>query len=68
LLALVLEALTAIKNKYEYEAVWYDGKLSSGEVVDVEMLQCAVGRMYDTLNKRWWINDRSSALAYPEFV
>jgi hypothetical protein len=68
LLALVLEAPTTIEDKYEYEAVWYDGELSSGEVVDTVTLQCAVGRVYDTLNKRWWIIDRSSALVYPEFV
>jgi hypothetical protein len=68
LLALVLEAPTVVEDKYGYQTVWYDRELSSGEVVDAATIQCVVGRVYDTLNKRWWIIDRSSALAYPEYV
>lgn len=66
LLALVLEAPTTREDTYQYSVVWYQGDLSSGEVVDANTIQCVVGRAQD--RKRWWIIDRSSELAYPVFV
>jgi hypothetical protein len=68
LLTLVLEAPTVVEDKYRYQAVWYDRELLSSEVIDAATIQCVVGRVYDTLNKQWWIIDRSSALAYPKYV
>jgi hypothetical protein len=68
LLAFVLEANTTTETSYEYKAVWYKGSLLSGEVVDAGTIQCTVGRVCDDRDERWWIIDRSSELAYPEFV
>jgi hypothetical protein len=68
LLALVLEADTNVEQTYEYKAIWYKSNLLSGEVVDAGTIQCAVGRVCDDCDKRWWIIDRSSKHAYPEFV
>ncbi|KAF8596673.1 hypothetical protein BDV93DRAFT_454445 [Ceratobasidium sp. AG-I] len=65
LLALVLEASAVQEVTYEYKVVWYEGNLTTGEVVDAETIQCVVGRIPD--KKRWWIIDRSSSLAHPLF-
>jgi hypothetical protein len=65
-LALILEAPTVREETYQYGVVWYEGDLSTGEVVDANTIQCVVGRVKD--RKRWWIIDRSSELAYPVFM
>jgi hypothetical protein len=66
LLAWILDADTTQEDTYQYPVVWYEGELGTGEVVDANTIQCAVGRVRD--GNRWWIIDRSSALAYPVFV
>ena len=66
LLALILEAKAQEETTYQYKVVWYEGNLSTGEVVDAETIQCVVGRVCD--NKRWYIIDRSSELAHPDIV
>lgn len=66
LLALVLDAKIKKEVTFGYEVTYYEGELSTGEVVDALTIQCAVGRILD--RNRWWIVDRSSSLAYPEFV
>ncbi|CAE6454695.1 unnamed protein product [Rhizoctonia solani] len=66
ILAFILEANTTFDDDYEYEVIWYEGELGSGEVVDARTIQCAIGRIKD--GNRWWIIDRSSELAHLEFV
>ncbi|KEP45625.1 putative transposase domain protein [Rhizoctonia solani 123E] len=66
ILAFILEAPVVAEEDYEYKAIWYEGNLGSGEVVDARTIQCAIGRIPD--GKRWWIIDRSSELAHLEFV
>lgn len=66
LLALILGAKATREDTYDFSVVWYGGNLSTGEIVDANTVQCAVGRVRD--RKRWWIIDRSSDLAYPVFV
>ncbi|KAB5587833.1 hypothetical protein CTheo_8725 [Ceratobasidium theobromae] len=70
LLALVLEAKVNIENNGENEVMWYNGKLGSGEVVDLTTVQCTVGRVRDRNGKRWWIVDRNvgNKFTYPEFT
>ncbi|CAE6424114.1 unnamed protein product [Rhizoctonia solani] len=66
ILAFVQEANTERNDSCGYSVVWYEGNLGSGEVVDANSVQCTVGRIKD--DKRWWIIDRSSKLAYPVFT
>jgi hypothetical protein len=68
LLALILEAKVETDNSKEYDVMWYNGKLGTGEVVDATTIQCVVGRVRD--DKRWWIVDRSAGnqFTYPEFT
>ncbi|KDN34296.1 hypothetical protein RSAG8_12621, partial [Rhizoctonia solani AG-8 WAC10335] len=66
LLAFIREANTERSESCGYPVIWYEGDLGSGEVVDANSVQCAVGRIRD--DKRWWIIDRSSKLAYPVFT
>jgi hypothetical protein len=54
------------EETYEYPVVWYEGDLSSGEVVDASTLVCTVGRVKD--NRRWWIVDRISGAGDIEFM
>ncbi|KAF8597128.1 hypothetical protein BDV93DRAFT_513593 [Ceratobasidium sp. AG-I] len=39
LLALILEAKAREETTYQYKVVWYEGNLSTGEVVDAETIQ-----------------------------
>jgi hypothetical protein len=68
LLALVQEAQVQTDDSEEYEVMWYEGKLGSGEVVDATTIQCTVGRVCD--GKRRWIIDRNAGnnFTYPEFT
>lgn len=68
LLALIREAPFKAESSHQYPVVWYEGQLGSGEVVDVQTIQCVVGRVLD--KKRYWIIDRSmnSELAFPMFT
>ncbi|KAF8692328.1 Transposase family tnp2, partial [Rhizoctonia solani] len=49
ILAFILEANVTIEDTYEYQVIWYEGKLGSGEVVDARTIQCAVGRIPDVI-------------------
>ncbi|KAF8757935.1 Transposase family tnp2 [Rhizoctonia solani] len=49
ILAFILEADVTIEDAYEYQVIWYEGKLGSGEVVDARTIQCAVGRIPDVI-------------------
>ncbi|CCO38136.1 hypothetical protein BN14_12301 [Rhizoctonia solani AG-1 IB] len=66
ILALILEAETTVDDDYSYKVAWYDGSLGSGEVVDAQTIQCAIGQIKD--GNHWWIIDRSLDLAHLEFV
>lgn len=68
LLALIHEAPVRTDNDMEYDVLWYQGKLGTGEVVDVNTIQCAVGRLQE--GRRWWIIDRAAGnqFAYPDFM
>ncbi|KAF8760215.1 Transposase family tnp2 [Rhizoctonia solani] len=68
LLAQLYEVPVEIDETDEYKVIWYKGKLGSGEVVDVQTIQCSVGRIKD--GNVWWIVDRSAdnTFAYPEFI
>jgi hypothetical protein len=68
LLTLILEAPVIRDDGLEYEVAWYEGKLGSGEVVDITTIQCVIGRAQD--GRRWWIIDRSTdnTFTYPEYA
>ncbi|KAF8666953.1 Transposase family tnp2 [Rhizoctonia solani] len=68
LLAHILEAPVRMDDSHDYTVLWYEGKLGSGEVVDVRTIQCVVGRIQE--DRRWWIVDRAAEnrFTYPEFV
>ena len=68
LLAHILEAPVRTDDDHDYTVLWYEGKLGSGEVVDVRTIQCVVGRIQE--GRRWWIIDRATEnrFTYPEFV
>ncbi|CAE6477612.1 unnamed protein product [Rhizoctonia solani] len=66
LLAMIYEAPVTREETYKYPVVWYQGELSTGEVVDASTIACTVGRLKD--NKRWWIVDRSTGTGDIEFI
>ncbi|CCO31180.1 hypothetical protein BN14_05215 [Rhizoctonia solani AG-1 IB] len=39
ILAFILEAPVVVEDDYEYKVIWYEGKLGTGEVVDVRTIQ-----------------------------
>ncbi|CAE6404661.1 unnamed protein product [Rhizoctonia solani] len=43
LLAMIYEAPVKKEETYEYPVVWYEGDLSTGEVIDASTIPCAVG-------------------------
>ncbi|KAF8752619.1 Transposase family tnp2 [Rhizoctonia solani] len=49
ILAFILEANVTIEDAYKYQVIWYKGKLGSGEVVNAQTIQCAVGRIPDVI-------------------
>ncbi|KAF8601142.1 hypothetical protein BDV93DRAFT_533718 [Ceratobasidium sp. AG-I] len=65
LLALIEEAKTIEDRAYGY-VVRSFGRFCGQEVVDARAVQCVVGRVFD--RNAWWILDRSSELAQPEFM
>lgn len=68
MLVLILEAPAEDDDTREYRVTWYEGKLGSGEVVDLTTVQCVVGRVLD--GRRWWLIDRSAGneFTYPEYT
>ena len=66
LLAMIYEAKVVREESYEYAVIWYEGELSTGEVVDASTIACTIGRVKD--NRRWWIVDRSSGTGGIEFI
>jgi hypothetical protein len=68
LLAHILEAQVRRDDSDNYTVLRYEGKLGTGEVVDIWSVQCVVGRIQE--GRRWWIVDRATdnRFTYPEFV
>ncbi|CEL54833.1 hypothetical protein RSOLAG1IB_11778 [Rhizoctonia solani AG-1 IB] len=68
LLAHILEASVRNDDSDDYMVLWYEGKLGTGEVVNIRTIQCVVGRIQE--GRRWWIVDRATEnrFTYPEFV
>lgn len=62
----MLEANTFVQDSYDYAVILCRDDPSKAEVVDVAMIQYAVGRVYD--RGHWWVVDRGSENDYPEFV
>lgn len=67
LLALGLETPFKVENSYDHRVVWYEGQLGSGEFINAQTIQCAVGRIVDS--KGTWIVDRGAncGLTFPVF-
>ncbi|CAE6516412.1 unnamed protein product [Rhizoctonia solani] len=66
LLAMVYEAPVTRETTYQYPVVWYEGELSTGEIIDASTIACTGGRVKD--NKCCWIVDRSSGAGDIEFI